>query len=243
MSAVVPSIRNQLLSALLNTEYQHLQPHLQRVDLALGDVVHVTGRNIEDVYFPENSVVSLLATLENGATTEVGLVGREGMVGLTVFLGGALTREQATVQLAGTALKMKASVLRKEIQVGSPLQLLLLSYTRSFLALVTQSVVCSQHHQLHQRFARWLLMMHDYSESDTLNLTHEMVAGIIGTRRAGVTMATLALREKGVVSATRGRITILDRPGLEAEACECYAAIHDEFSRLYNSRTSRLSSN
>src|SRR6185295_18753713 len=204
MSAIIPQIKNQLLSALVNTQYQHLVPHLQRVDLSLGDVVYRMGREIEHVYFPENSVVSLLSTLENGATTEVGLVGREGMVGLTVFLGGALTPEQAIVQLAGTALRMKASVLRDELRVGSALQLLLLRYTRSFLALMSQSVVCSQHHSLDQRFSRWLLMMHDYSESNTLNLTHEMVAGMIGTRRAGVTIAALALREKNLVSASRG---------------------------------------
>ncbi|HKP38937.1 MAG TPA: Crp/Fnr family transcriptional regulator [Pyrinomonadaceae bacterium] len=236
MSAHIHPIKNQLLSALVNTQYQHLVPHLQRVDLALGDVVYRMGREIEHVYFPENSVVSLLSTLENGATTEVGLVGHEGMVGLTVFLGGALTPEQAIVQLAGTALRMKASVLRAELRVGSSLQLLLLRYTRSFLALMSQSVVCSQHHSLDQRFARWLLMMHDYSESNTLNLTHEMVAGMIGTRRAGVTVAALALREKGLVSASRGSITILDRDGLEAAACECYSIIRDEFSRLHASQ-------
>jgi CRP-like cAMP-binding protein len=232
----VTPIKNQLLSALVNQQYQHLVPHLQRVDLALGDVVYTVGRTIEHVYFPEDAVVSLLATLENGATTEVGLVGREGMVGLTVFLGGASTPERAIVQLAGSALRMKASVLRDEIRLGSSLHLLLLRYTRSFLALMSQSVVCSQHHSLDQRFARWLLMMHDYSESDTLNLTHEMVAGMIGTRRAGVTMAALALREKNLVSATRGRISILDRPGLEAAACECYSIIRQEFSRLHTSQ-------
>ena len=229
-------IRNQLLAALVNEDYKHLLPHLQRVDLSLGDVVYFAGHNIEHVYFPEDSVVSLLSTLENGATTEVGLVGREGMVGLTVFLGGALTPEEAVVQLAGSAMKMEASVLRQELQVGSPLQLLLLRYTRSFIALVTQSVACSQHHSLEQRFARWLLMMHDYSDSNTLKLTHEMVASMIGTRRAGVTMAALALKERKLIDAGRGWVAILDRGGLEAVACECYSIIQSEFSRLHNSQ-------
>lgn len=237
MSPESHSIRNQLLAALVNNQYQHLLPHLQRVDLSLGDVLYTTGREIEHVYFPENSVVSLIATMENGATTEVGLVGREGMLGLTVFLGGALTPEQAIVQLAGTALKLKASILRNEITVGSSLQMLLLRYTRSFIALMSQSVACSQHHSLEQRFARWLLMMHDYSDSDTLILTHEMVASMIGTRRAGVTVAALALREKNLIAAVRGEITILNRAGLEAGACECYSIIHDEFSRLHSSQT------
>lgn len=231
-----PTIKNQLLSALVNNQYQHLLPHLERVDLSIGDVIYTTGRQIEHVYFPEDSVVCLLSTLENGATTEVGLVGREGMVGLTVFLGGALTPERAIVQLAGTSMRMRASVLREELRVGSSLQLLLLRYTRSFLALMSQSVVCSQHHSLDQRFARWLLMLLDHSDSNTLNITHEMVAGMIGTRRAGVTMAALALREKGLVSASRGRITILDRKGIEAAACECYAIIREEFSQLHNAQ-------
>jgi CRP-like cAMP-binding protein len=236
MPAVISPIRNQLLSALINDQYKHLLPHLERVDLSLGDVIYMAGGQIEDVYFPENSVISLLSTLENGATTEVGLVGREGMVGLTVFLGGALTPEEAVVQLSGSAMKMKASILREELRVGSPLQLLLLRYTRSFLLLVTQSVACSQHHSLEQRFARWLLMMHDYSDSNLLKLTHEMVASMIGTRRAGVTVASLALKERGLIDAGRGWVKILDRQRLEATACECYPTIRHEFSRLHDSQ-------
>lgn len=228
-----PPIKNQLLTALVNTEYQHLLPHLHRVDMPLGKVVYSAGRNINHVYFPETCVVSLLSILEGGNTTEVGLVGREGMLGLTVFLGGAITPERALVQLGGTALQMEASVLRKELRVGSRLQMLLLNYTRAFIALMSQSVACSQHHQLEQRLSRWLLMMHDYSESDTLKLTHEMVASMIGTRRAGVTVALLALREMGLISASRGQVTILNRKGLENSACECYGIIHDEFRQLY----------
>lgn len=234
--AAVPPIGNQLLAALAPEEYEHFGPHLERVDLTHGDVIYRQGSRIEHVYFPETSVVSLLSTMETGATTEVGLVGREGMVGLTVFLGGARTPEQGIVQLAGSALVMKASVLREELKVGSPLQLLLLRYTRSFLLLMSQSVACSQHHSLEQRFARWLLMMHNHSQSNTLKLTHEMVSSMIGTRRAGVTVASLALKEKHLIDAGRGWVTILDRQGLEAIACECYAIIRDEFSELHNSQ-------
>lgn len=228
-----PPIRNQLLTALVNTEYQHLLPHLQRVEMPQGKVVYSAGRNISHVYFPETCVVSLLSVLESGNTTEVGLVGREGMVGLTVFLGGAITPERALVQLGGTALQMEASVLRNELRTGSRLRILLLNYTRAFIALMSQSVACSQHHQLEQRLSRWLLMMHDYSESDTLKLTHEMVASMIGTRRAGVTVALLSLREMGSISASRGQVTILNRQGLESSACECYSIIREEFRQLY----------
>lgn len=243
MSGFIPPIKNRLLAALVKRDYQHLVPHLHKVDLSLGERVYLAGHNIEHVYFPENSVVSLLSSQEDGATTEVGLVGREGMVGLTVFLGGAIVPEEAVVQLAGTAMKMKAAVLREELRLGSPLQLLLLRYTRSFIALISQSVGCSQHHSLEQRFARWLLMMLDYSDSNTLRLTHEMVASMIGTRRAGVTMAALALKDRKLIETARGKVTILDRPGLEAVACECYALIRNEFSRLHNSQSPEASAN
>lgn len=236
MNAIDPAIRNQLLAALINEQYQHLVPYLERVDLALGDVVYFEGGDIEYVYFPEDSVVSLLSTMENGSTTEVGLVGREGMLGLTVFLGGALMPEEALVQLGGSALRMKASLLRQELRLGSPLQLLLLRYTRSFILLLSQSAACSQHHALEERYARWLLMMHDYSDSDKLILTHEMIASMIGTRRAGVTVASLALKERNLIDAGRGWVKILDREGLEAVSCECYAIIRNEFSRLHNSQ-------
>jgi CRP-like cAMP-binding protein len=227
--------KNQLLTALIDGDYQHLAPHLKRVNLSLGDVIYIADRNIEYVYFPENSAVSLLATLDNGSTTEVGLIGHEGMVGLTIFLGGALSPEKALVQMSGTAVRLSASILRDELRVGGRLQYLLLRYTRAFIALMSQSIACSQHHRLEQRFARWLLMMHDYAESDTLKLTHEMVAGMIGTRRAGVTVAALALREQGLIDASRGHVKVLDRKRLETASCECYELIRTEFRNLYGS--------
>lgn len=173
---------------------------------------------------------------ESGQTTEVGIIGSEGMVGLSVFLAGTITHDEAVVQIAGSAMKMKASVLRKQLRLGSPLQLLLLHYTRAFLHLVSQSIVCSQNHVIDQRFARWLLMMHDYAGSDVLKLTQELVAAMLGSRRAGVTMAAGKLRGAGVINTSRGQVTIVDRPGLEQMACECYGIIRDEFERLYSSQ-------
>ena len=229
-------LQNRLLLSLINHDYRRLSSNLRRVDLKQGDVIYTAGEHIENVYFPETAVVSLLSTLEDGSTTEVGLIGREGMVGLSVFLGGAITPERAVVQINGSALKMAAYVLAQELRLGSPLQVRLLRYTRSFLALVTQSVICSQHHSLEARFARWLLMMRDYSGSETLQLTHEMVAGMIGTRRAGVSMATRALRERGLIVSARGMIEIVNGDALEQAACECYAIIREEFEELHNSQ-------
>jgi CRP-like cAMP-binding protein len=232
----LPQVKNRLLESLLKIDYQRLLPDLRPVDLVQGDVIYSAGDNIEYVYFPEIAVVALLSSLEDGSTTEVGLIGREGMVGLSVFLGGAVTPERAVVQVSGSALKMTATALARQLRIGSPLQVQLLRYTRSFLALVTQSVICSQHHLLEARFARWLLMMQDYSESDTLHLTHETVAGMIGTRRAGVSMATRALRQMGVISSERGQIKIIDREGLEGVACECYSIIREEYDQLHRSQ-------
>lgn len=228
-----PQIKNYLLAALVDREYQHLLPRLERVELSLAEVIYEAESQVQYVYFPETAVVSLLSTLENGTTTEVGLIGREGMVGLSIFLGGTITHDQAVVQAAGAALRMRASVLREELRLGSPLQLLLLRYTRAFLSLITQSVVCGQHHTVGQRLARWLLMMHDFVGSDELRLTHELVACMMGVRRAGVTGAAGGLKGAGLIKSSRGRITILDRRGLEAEACECYAIIREEFDRLH----------
>jgi CRP-like cAMP-binding protein len=235
-SPLAAALKNQLLASLLKLDHDRILPHLHHVDLVQGDVIYSAGDNIETVYFPETAVVALLSALEDGSTTEVGLIGREGMVGLSVFLGGAITPERAVVQVNGRALKMAASVLAQELRRGSPLQVQLLRYTRSFLALVTQSVICSQHHSLEARFARWLLMMCDYSDSNTLHLTHEMVAGMIGTRRAGVSMATRALRERGLIDSARGMIEIVNRDGLEEAACECYSIIREEFAELHKSQ-------
>jgi len=239
MSVPLPlqtKIKNRLLNALVSRDYDHLVPHLEQVELSLGQVIYSAESEIDYVYFPENSVVSLLSTLKDGGTSEVGLVGREGMVGLTIFLAGAITPERAMVQLAGTAMRMKAVALRNELQHGSPLQLLLLLYTRAFIALISQSVVCSQHHGLDQRLARWLLMMRDYADSDDLRLTQEMIAAMIGSRRAGISVAATALARTDLVRTSRGHITILDRKGLERATCECYGIIKDEFDRLYSSQ-------
>jgi CRP-like cAMP-binding protein len=232
-------IKNRLLTALVSRDYQSLRPHLERVELAPGGVIYTAESEITYVYFPENAVISLLSTLNSGSTSEVGLVGREGMVGLTIFLAGTITPDRALVQISGTAMRMKAEILRDELRSGSALQLPLLHYTRAFIALISQSVACSQHHAIEQRLARWLLMMRDYSESDELTLTQEMIAAMIGSRRAGISVAASALANENLIRTSRGQITILDREGLERATCECYGIIRDAFERLYSEESSR----
>lgn len=232
----LPRIKNHLLAALLSAEYEHLLPQLERISLSLGEVVYSADSTIDYVYFPETAVISLLASTEDGSTTEVGLIGAEGMVGLNVFLGGSTVHDQALVQVEGTVARMKVSVLRQELKLGSPLHLLLLHYTRAFIQLVTQLVVCSQNHTLAQRLARWLMTMHDYAETTRLHLTHELIAGMLGSRRAGVSETLGKLRDEGLVETGRGFITILDREGLQGAACECYGIVREEFDRLYSSQ-------
>jgi CRP-like cAMP-binding protein len=229
-------IKNNLLSALISQDYQYLLPRLERVRLFAGEVVYRAEDRIQYAYFPEDTVISLLSTLEDGATTEVGLIGREGMAGLSIVLGGEITHDLALVQVEGTAMRMKASVLREELRLGNPLQLLLLRYTQSFIALVSQSIICSQHHSIEQRYARWLLMIYDYVGKGKLRLTQELIANMIGSRRSGVTKAALTFRKAGLISYVRGSVAIHDRAGLEASACECYGVIREEFDRLHTSQ-------
>ena len=229
-------VGNNLLSALVSHDYQHLLPRLERVRLFAGDVVYRADDRIQYAYFPEDTVISLLSTLEDGTTTEVGLIGCEGMAGLSIILGGEITHDLALVQVEGNALRIKAHALREELRLGSPLQLLLLRYTQSFIALISQSIVCSQHHSIEQRYARWLLMISDYVGPGKLRLTQELIANMIGSRRAGITKVALTLRKAGVISYVRGYLTIKDRKALEASACECYGVIREEFERLHTSQ-------
>jgi CRP-like cAMP-binding protein len=232
----LPRIKNHLLTALLTRDYEYLLQHLSRVQLKLGEVVYRADSEIDYVYFPETAVVSLLAYTEEGSTTEVGLIGSEGMVGLDIFLGGSTIHDEAIVQVAGTAGRMKAALLRQELRLGSPLQMLLLRYTRSFLFLVTQSVVCSQNHTIYQRLARWLLRMNDYRDTNQLAFTHELIAGMLGSRRAGISDVLGKLRDAKLIKTQRGVITILNRERLEDVACECYGIVREEFDRLYSSQ-------
>lgn len=228
--------RNRLLAALLTEEYQQFSSSLERIYLRVGQVLYHAGDHIEHVYFPENSVISLLSTMENGGTTEIGIIGREGMVGIEVFLAGSSMHDQALVQAAGTAMRMPAHVLSSILHSGSPLQSLLLRYTQTLLAAISQSAACNQHHSIEQRVARWLLAMSDTAETDELQFTHEVISNMIGSRRAGISEAASSLQDKGGIEYYRGSIRIVNRQMLEEAACECYGVIRGDFDRLYSSQ-------
>ena len=225
-------VRNDILRALLNSEYKHLSPKLTQVNLRLGEIIYQADQRIEYVYFPEKAVVAMIDTVEDGGTVEVGIIGHEGMVGINIFLGALVTPDKAIVQISGSAMRMKTRDLRKALRFGSPLQRLLLRYTQALLAVISQSVGCSQHHTVPQRLARWLLTMHDYSESNEFEMSQEFIAAMLGVRRVGVTEAAGNLQAAGLISYSRSRIRILDEAGLKEKSCECYRFIRRQFDGL-----------
>ena len=227
------TVRNSILAALLATEYKRLLPKLEHVTLRRGEIVYRADQEIEAVYFPEEAVVAMVDTAEDRRTVEVGIVGREGIVGINIFLGGAVTPDKAIVQLPGGAMRMKSKDLRKEVRFGSPLQRLLLGYTRTFLAVISQSVACSQHHNVEQRLARWLLTMSDYAGSGEFLMVQESIAAMLGVRRVGITEAAGRLQAAVLIGYRRGRMSVLDQAGLEKKSCECYRFIRKQYEQLH----------
>jgi CRP-like cAMP-binding protein len=223
---------NQLLMALPPGEYQRLVPYLEPVSLALGQVIYEPKQLIKEVYFPLEAMISLVSIMKDGSTTEIGLVGSEGMVGLPVFLGGNSATNLAIVQVEGNALKMDASILKSEFERGKQLQAKLLLYTQARLTQVSQIAACKSHHLIEERLARWLLCVNDCVNKPELPLTQKFISEMLGVRRASVTEAAQALQKAGFISYSRGQITILKRKELEEAACECYGLIHNEFKRL-----------
>ncbi len=226
------SRQNQLLAALSEIEYQRLVPNLELVSLPLHKVIYEPGEPITHVYFPHQALVSLVSLMEDGSTVEVGLVGNEGMVGLPVIWGGDTTTTKAFVQIADSGSRMKASLLKIEFDRGDQLQTLLLRYMQALHTQISQLAACNRLHMIEGRLARWLLSVHDRMQKDEFPLTHEFIGQMLGTRRAGVTEAAGVLSQGGMIRYTRGKITILDRPKLEATACECYGLVKSEFTRL-----------
>jgi CRP-like cAMP-binding protein len=222
------------MGVLSDDERARLIPHLHYTKLSLGDVIYEPGARLDYLYFPTTSVVSLLDTMENGTTAEMGLAGNDGVVGIALFLGGDTTPNRAVVQLAGGAYQMPAEALRQEFARGGPLQYLLLRYTQALITQISQTAVCNRLHSVEQRLCRWLLLSRDRVETDDLLMTQEYISNMLGGRRESVTVAAGRLQDLGLIHYSRGHIRIVDRSGLEATGCECYRIVKDEYSRIFS---------
>jgi CRP-like cAMP-binding protein len=225
-------LENRLLAALPSDEYERLRPQLQQVSFSLGEVVYEFGGHLDYVYFPTTSIVSLLYTMENGASAEMGLTGNDGVVGIALFMGGGTMPNRAVVQSAGGAIRMKVKLLQDEFARGGKFQNLLLRYTQALITQISQTAVCNRLHTVEQQLCRWLLLSHDRVKADELIMTQELIADMLGVRREGVTVAAGRLQDTGAISYARGHIRILDRQKLEDTVCECYRVVKDEFDRL-----------
>jgi CRP-like cAMP-binding protein len=225
-------VKNRLLAALPKKEYQHLLPELEEVTLTFGDILFEPSESIRHVFFPNDSIISLLSAVEDRAMLEVGIVGNEGMAGLAVFMGVNKSRNRALVQGAGTAMRMKATTLRREVNNGSALHNLLHRYTHSLLTQISQSAACNRFHVVNARLARWLLMTHDRVAGDEFRLTQEFISFMLGVRREQVTLAASSLQKQELISYSRGQIKILNRAGLEAVSCTCYRIVKEEYDNF-----------
>jgi len=221
-------IGNRILAAVPNQEFGRVSPHLESVHLEKGEVVYMAGDTIRHVYFPISGLLSLLSTTETGSTVEVAMVGNEGVIGLPVILKKGMIPYEVIVQVTTDAFRIKAEVLQEEFDKGERLQKLMLRYVSVLIAQISQSSICNRFHTLEEALSRWLLEAQDRVNSDTLNLTQEIISNALGVPRTGVTMAAGSLQRAGLIRYSRGRIVILDRARLEANSCECYRIIHDE---------------
>jgi CRP-like cAMP-binding protein len=224
--------QNHLLAALPAADFARLSPHLELVPLLLGDVLYEAGDEMQHVYFPTTSIVSLHYVMDDGASAEIAGVGNEGLVGISLFMGGDSTSSRALVQTAGQALRLKAKLLLDEFNRGGPLLRLLLRYGQALITQMVQTGACNRHHSVDQQLCRWLLLTLDRLPSNDLVMTQELIASMLGVRRESVSDAAGKLRDRGVISYRRGHIRVLDRDGLNAHVCECYAVVKAEFHRL-----------
>jgi CRP-like cAMP-binding protein len=224
--------QNHLLAALPASDFQRLASHLELVPMKLGEVLYESGVQLRYVYFPTTSILSLLYVMEDGASAEIAIVGNEGILGISLFMGGETTPSRAVVQSAGHAFRLKAVLLKNEFGRFGPTMHLLLRYTQALITQMAQTAVCNRHHSVDQQLCRWLLLSLDRLQTNELSMTQELIANMLGVRREGVTEAAGKLQDAGLISYRRGRITVLDRPGLEARSCECYQVVKTEFDRL-----------
>lgn len=224
--------QNHLLAAMLDADFARLAPHLEQVSMLLGDVIYDSGDKLQHVYFPTTAIVSLHYLLENGGSSEIAGVGNEGIVGVSLFMGGNSTPSRAVVQTGGIGFRLKAHVLMEEFDRAGPVMRLLLRYTQALITQMSQTAVCNRHHTVEQQLCRWLLLTMDRLPNSELTMTQELIANMLGVRREGVTEAAGRLQQRGFISYRRGHISVLDRAGLEGHVCECYGVVKKEFARL-----------
>jgi CRP-like cAMP-binding protein len=224
--------QNHLLAMLPNAEYMRWQPSLELVAMPLGHVLYESGKTLSHVYFPLNAIVSLLYVMEDGASAEIAVVGNEGLVGVSLFMGGESTPSRAVVQSAGEGVRLPAQCMKEEFSRGGVVLHLLLRYTQALITQMSQTAVCNRHHSLDQQLCRWLLLSLDRLEGLELTMTQELISNMLGVRREGVTEAALKLQHAGLIRYSRGHITVLDRKGLEKRSCECYGVVKKEYDRL-----------
>jgi len=231
--------RNRLLAALPADEWARWQPALEPVDMPLGKVLYESGTTMTHVYFPTTSIVSLLYVMEDGASAEIAVVGNEGIVGISLFMGGESTPSRSVVQSAGHGFRMRGQLLKDEFNRSGPVLHLLLRYTQALITQMAQTAVCNRHHSLDQQLCRWLLLSLDRLETSDLVMTQELIANMLGVRREGVTEAATNLQRAGLIRYRRGHITVVDRKGLEQRTCECYEVVRREYERLLPSVTAQ----
>ena len=229
-------LNNRLLAALPGAEWKRWRTHLEVVEMPLGQVLYESGGTLTHVYFPTTAIVSLLYVMENGASAEIAVVGNEGIVGISLFMGGESTPSRAVVQSAGQGFRMTAEAMKEEFNRAGPVLHLLLRYTQALITQMAQTAVCNRHHSLDKQLCRWLLLSLDRLQGSELHMTQELIANMLGVRREGVTEGALKLQHAGLISYSRGRIKVLDRPGLERRTCECYAVVKKEYDRLLPSQ-------
>jgi CRP-like cAMP-binding protein len=231
-TVVGPARHNWLLAALPDAEWERLRPNLKPVFMPLGESVYESGVQLDHVYFPTTCIVSLLFVMLDGASAEIAVVGKEGLVGVALFMGGETTPNRAVVQSEGWAYRLKGQFLKEEFTRGGEMQHVLLRYTQALLTQMAQTAVCNRHHSIDQQLSRWLLLSIDRLESDELKMTQELIANMLGVRREGVTEAAGNLQKAGLIRYSRGHINVIDRQGLEARCCECYGVVKREYDRL-----------
>ncbi|MDD5275098.1 MAG: Crp/Fnr family transcriptional regulator [Methylovulum sp.] len=232
MSAQHAPDQNRLIAALPADVFQRIAADLELVSIPLGEVLYESGGQLQHVYFPTTAIVSLHYLMENGSSTEIAGVGNEGVLGISLFMGGNTTPSLATVQTAGCCYRLKGRLMLEEFNRAGPMMRLMLRYTQALMTQISQTAVCNRHHSIEQQLCRWLLLTLDRLPSNELTMTQELIAGMLGVRREGITEAAGNLQRAGLISYRRGHITVLDRSGLESRVCECYNVVKKEFQRL-----------